>query len=467
MNKFLNLFNNFNQNHFHKIDRWWVGYLLSAFGFGITIAAFYPGYMSPDSISNLTQGREGLFYDINSPVMSCLWGVLDRIYAGPALMLIFHNLIFWSGCAIFWKATRNESAKLGLALVLLGFMPQILSQLSTIWKDVGLTVSLFIVAALLYSSARNKSKGFLFVTPVFLFYAYAMRLNAFPAIIPFVIWTAIIFQSNFNFNYTKRRNALFVAIFSGICFAALSLGVNYVNDRLTEGRTVYPLQQVFLYDLAAISKGRDESVFPEHVLNQRNFSLEKVKAEYNVRSINRLIYGDPPIIELSKDPNEIAALQNKWFEAVMDNKGLYLSHRYFVFAQLVGFTRQTVSNTFWDSGFAENPVEFRAEPNLLNKALTKYFNLLKKWGPFHGFLWLTPCFFYMYKAIRNKFGGDWQIVFFLSLSAVMYIIAYFPTTPSTEFRYILWSVLASAVAFVFAGRLLIKEWLAKKGFGEA
>ncbi len=324
MSKFLKLLIAFNKSHSPKIDNWWIGYAISALGFGIAIIAFYPGYMSPDSIANLTQGRTGFFYDINSPVMSYLWGVLDGIYAGPALMLIMHNLMFWGGCAIFWKATRNRSAKLGISLVLLGFMPQILSQFSTIWKDVGLAASLYLSAAIIYYSFQKKSRVLL-LTPALLFYAYGMRLNAFPAILPFCVWSGIVVYSLLRLNFAKRQRYLFVTAFSGIYFAILSFGVNLTNQFLTEGRTVYPFQQVYLYDLAAISKARGESVFPDYVANQKNFAMEKVITNYDVRQINRLIFGDDPVLELSNDPNEIVALRNKWIEAVYDNKYSYLS----------------------------------------------------------------------------------------------------------------------------------------------
>jgi hypothetical protein len=145
------------------------GYLLCILGFGLTIWAFYPGFMSPDSVTSFTEARQNSFTDISSPVMSYLWRLLDKIVAGPAPMLILQNAVFWSACAVFWHATHKKSFRLGLCLVLFALMPQILSQLPVVWKDVGLGAALFLASALLYLADKTKNKVALFVSPLFLF----------------------------------------------------------------------------------------------------------------------------------------------------------------------------------------------------------------------------------------------------------------------------------------------------------
>ena len=65
-----------------------------------TVIVFAPGYMSPDSVAQLAQGRSGRYGDWFPPVMSWLWGRLDRVVSGPLGMLVFHNLLFWSGLGL-------------------------------------------------------------------------------------------------------------------------------------------------------------------------------------------------------------------------------------------------------------------------------------------------------------------------------------------------------------------------------
>src|SRR5260370_15822462 len=69
-------------------------------GIALTIACFYPGYMSPDSVEQFAQARSGLFTDWHPPIMSLLWRLADKLLPGPFGMLLLDNLLFWPGMAL-------------------------------------------------------------------------------------------------------------------------------------------------------------------------------------------------------------------------------------------------------------------------------------------------------------------------------------------------------------------------------
>src|SRR3977135_1262220 len=75
--------------------------LAGVVGFLFTVACFFPGYLSPDSMSQLLQGRAMRFNSWHPPVMSLIWGLFDRVAPGPAGMLVLHNLMFWGGLSLF------------------------------------------------------------------------------------------------------------------------------------------------------------------------------------------------------------------------------------------------------------------------------------------------------------------------------------------------------------------------------
>jgi hypothetical protein len=247
-----------------------IGYVICALGFSVMLWAFYPGMMSADSVASLGEGRSGIIYDQNSPLMSFLWGKLDSVIAGPGLMLTLQLGIFWSAAALLWEAVYRESLGLGIASVLFPFLPQILSQLPMIWKDVGLAVTLFLAAVLVYWASKNRSSIPLFLSPVFLFYALAARLNAFPAVLPVAIWTGFVAGSVFGFG---KRPSLIVGL--AYC-VALFATVQLVQASITGGRTSYPFQFVLLHDLAAISAANSEPRFPDYIVENKNFSIEGV-----------------------------------------------------------------------------------------------------------------------------------------------------------------------------------------------
>jgi len=438
------------------------GYLLCALCFGMTVWSFFPGLMTADSIASLDSGRSGVYSDLNTPLMSLLWGELDQIIAGPALMLILQNLVFWSGCAIFWRATYKKSFRLGLCLILFGLIPSVLSQLTTVWKDVGMGATLFAASALIFLAGKSKNKVVLFVSSLFLFYGYAARLNALPAVLPLAIWSGFVTCRIFEIKKTK----LLPVLCGGIYFLTLSLTVYFVNGKITDWQTVYPSQQIYLYDLAAVSKDKNEALFPQYILNDENFSLEKVESRYNERSVSELIFAglpekdDVPVLKWTTDPAEIAALRQKWFETVTANPRSYLAHRWRVFAQLTGMTRSVIKS-FCDLDASCRPDEFRGEDTFGGKVLSKYFNTFRRPFPqtffFRAVIWLLFCFYFAFQSVKRRLQGDWEIVFVLSTSCLLFTFAYFPTAPSTEFRYLFWSAISSAAAAIFGIYLLRQE----------
>ncbi len=431
-----------------------IGYLICIAAFVFIAWSFFPGVMTADSIANLAQGRANSFGDINAPLMSHLWGWLDSIFAGPGLIFAFHLAIFWAAAAVFWRATNAKSFWLGIALTLFGLAPHLLAQTVVVWKDIALGASLFLAVALVYFAKTAGSRMALLISPVFLFYAFTARLNALPAVLPIAIWSGFVAFQVFDIE-RKRGAALAIGL---VYFFLLSATVYVVNQRLTEGNTDHPFQQIYLYDLAAISVERNESLFPSYVTGEPDFSLDTVRSRYNERSAADLIFpdipnaGDKPPLRLTKDAGEVAELRSRWMTSVAENPLVYLRHRVRVFAQLIGLSR-SVTAPYVADGFATNPAEFRGDENTGYDILMGYFGAFRRPFPqtffFRSVVWIGIMIVLGYMAIRRRLRSDWDLVFVLSLSSLMFIFAYFPTTPSTEFRYLFWPAIAGGVALIF------------------
>ena len=77
-------------------------------------------------------------------------------------------------------------------MLLSAVRPQVLAQLSTVWKDTGMGASLLLASALLYRSRQTGSKAALLASAPLLFYGYGVRLNAAPALLPLALWAGFI-----------------------------------------------------------------------------------------------------------------------------------------------------------------------------------------------------------------------------------------------------------------------------------
>jgi hypothetical protein len=156
-------------------------------GIALTVMCYYPGYMSDDSIKQLTQARSGHFTDWQLPLMSGVWSGFDALIPGPLGMLIFHNLMFWLGLTLLVRqalARRLWSYPLILAM---GFFPPILALLGTIWKDVGMASALLLACSLLFQ-AQQRQRGLAWcAAQLALFYASGVRHNAVVAVLHCIV----------------------------------------------------------------------------------------------------------------------------------------------------------------------------------------------------------------------------------------------------------------------------------------
>lgn len=440
-------------SHF-RVDRVWIGYAVCVSGLALTLWSFFPGAMSPDSAASLSSGRTGVYYDVNSPIFSYIWGRLDEIVPGPALMFVLQNTVFWIAAAVFWQLSYRRSIWLGMALAGFGFAPHILSTLTFVWKDVGMGAALFLAVALIYFARSKKSRLALFLSVPFLFFGGASRLNAVGAVLPIAIWSGFVAADIFRIGPGKTR-----PLFFGACyFVVLAAGAYWVTYSLTRGRTTYPFQQNYLYDLAAVSTAKGEMNFPEYIVTDPMFRPELVRERFNQRSISDLIYkdipqpGDRPILRLTEDPTEIESLRSKWFETVRANPIVYLKHRAAIFAGLVGLDR-SVGASQLDRGFADNPPEFKGVVNAGYRMLMTYFGAFRRPVAqtlfFRAFVWLAACCYFLYRSTRGGMQGDRGLIAALASSGLIYTAAYFPTAPSTEFRYLFWPAIASMVVIIF------------------
>lgn len=434
------------------------GYLLCAAGFLLCVVAFYPGYMSPDSTGQLTQARAWDFNDWHPPLMAAVWGVVDRVFPGPAGMLILQNAAYWGACALFWRATHRRSVWLGLGLVAFGFMPQVLSHLSTVWKDTGLGVSLLLASALLYRGRQVNSRTALVAALPFLFYGCGVRLNAAPAVLPLALWAGFVACRVFPplRARAERLPRLLPASIGIACFLLLVGAAGLATEALIKGKHSYTGQTVLLHDLAAISLDRGEALFPEYIVRDERFSLDKVAGQFTPSVATPVLGVEQTGLKISGDARDMDALRAKWLEVVPRNTGAYLRHRWAAFEWVTGFNQPDVCQPYLIA--SSRPFGYTTNDLAAHRLLRAYFWALRNTVVFRGFFWLLVCAALCYFSLRGRLRGDLELVFVLAMSGLLYGLPYFFIAPSCDFRFFWWTMLAAMVALMFFLAFALDRW---------
>jgi hypothetical protein len=418
-----------------------------------TVIVFAPGYMSSDSIDQLAQGRSGRYGDWFSPVMSWFWGRLDCVVPGPLGMLVFHNLLFWSGLGL-WVALVaprwNLIVKCLLVLVI-GFFPPIFLLLSTIWKDVGMAAAFLFASALLLYAERRRSLASLVLSLPALWYGVAVRHNAAIAALPLTIYAGFIgltLLAPRSARANGRRTAAIVI--SGLGLLMLMLVLNGIVSRhLTRNISSFPIQQILVHDVVAISIGTTTVLLPDYLKSgPQQPSVEDLEKIYTPDGVVPLFCCDNTVtrLELTKDPGRITSLERVWADAVFSHLGIYLTHRLRVFESQFGIGRSSVCYPY-HRGIVPNNLGISYQEPPVASGVFAHMSKVQDGLLFRGWLYVGINAILLLGAMlgRSRLALNRAAILAVSASGLIYGLGYMVTATSCDFRMEYWIVVAALV----------------------
>jgi hypothetical protein len=306
--------------------------------FLLTVTAFFPGEMSPDSYQQLGQALTGLYNDFHAPIMSAFWRLLLHFWGNPGVLFFFHNLCYWS----FWcllSAFAFEDWKAKLSVLGLAALPPLWSQVIVVWKDTELSICLLGAYLMVYlaQSGDEKKRGLvryyvpLVLACVFIFYSTAVRLNALPALIPLVWYGAVSKGGKFFSLRTVAR--------VGLVLALSFFAVHLFNYNLLKAKKYYLFQAGEAFDIVGILAGTGNTGIIPVYWNKLNPSTtpESLIANYDPENKATLGAGLSPfdLVPITTDAAQLKELREKWLGAIRAYPGAYLRHRWAAFNGLI------------------------------------------------------------------------------------------------------------------------------------
>ncbi len=421
-----------------------------AVGVALTVATFYPGYMSVDSFVQLGEARSGVLRDLHPPVMTWLLGVFDGLWKGPQGYLVFQCLVFWSGLAllVFQLIPRR-----GLALLVttaVGLTPPIFALVGTVWKDVLLGGALLLAVALVFHAQRTRRTWSLVCAGPCLFLAAAARHNSVLALWPICLWAGWVLAGRLEL----RRRRLFAGLVGGL-LAASAVGGELVASRLLiAGPSMHSEQQIYVFDLAAISVARNVEVMPPYFArHEATCDLERVKKSFTENNVCGVMFCSGAPCPMTFDPEELGELRRAWWSAVRAYPSAWFAHRWRMFKFLLSLGTPTVIYPFHD-GVSPNGLGVVLEPTWPNHLEMALLGRVRDTLFFRGWAYLVLlgalAAIGLFTRPRHR-----ALVLALSVSGLSYELSYFFLAPVPDFRLIWWSAVAAIVGLVavWAGRV--------------
>lgn len=409
---------------------------IATVGFLFVLGAAFPGFMTSDSIDQYQQALKGVYTDWHPPFLAWVWHQLLMFRIGPEPMLVLNLTLYWISIVLLSFQMRRFI--LALLFSILAFSPPLINFIGVIWKDVLLFSILFIECViLLYISEHSLKKQY--KVPAFALIlglslsGMLIRYNAAPAIVP-LLAAAIYFL------FTPQKLLLSLGL-SLICCSILFWGSGSINNRICQGRHLYPIQQLMLYDLMGIAKKTGENTFPGYLEKKINTdTLAKVYSPLDGAMV--------AIFDLRCRTNlkeDVDSLKKVWQAQILKHPGALVLHKLDNYSKLLA---EPGLCTFRNITENNEGLHLKVCP-LLNKIFVGYTEHRIARKTYKPLYYLVLCLVVFtaasigYVVRRNTRQA---LVLLIALSGILYSVFYFFLSPCNDFRYHYWTIGAAFIS---------------------
>lgn len=400
-----------------------------------SLASFWPGYMSPDSLYQYQQSLSNELTDWHPAIMSKVWSIANLILQGPSGMLILQNLFLYS--SLFILSKNFTELRYRYAIISIGFLPWILNISGVIWKDVQLAFSLLLLFSML--KLPRSRLWYVFFT-LLAFYSIQLRHNGFVAFIPLFFLLLIPVKD-------KLKSFGIVVISILLTLSAFTLSTKVTNEAFSVKKS----EMIYYFDdLAYFSLVEGRSLIPTVPLEDIKTCAFDARGGFPGYGIDFCLRVLANRVDL--DPKYLNnSLQKIWIQEIIQHPIAYIKLRMYMFNGILrapGIQPYYVSN----EGIVPNEFNIKASDNILVDARQSYIRFILQFFDFVYryafwlFLGLVQLMFLKtQKNIRDK---DLQVG--LTLSGLFYLFPYLILN-ATDYRYGYWTALSITVSICLTG----------------
>lgn len=442
----------------------WLSVLIffALLGLVVNILIFYPGYMNSDGIGQLGQALGRYEITDTMPVaMVALWRLLINITHHPSSILILQLGLLWGALlllAIF--IYRESSSKYNsLTILLLGPLPLIVNISGVVWKDNQMAFSLFlsVIIVLYFKYVPLKKWRFLMLIGALMLIIYAglVRYNALPALIPLIFLAVANSGLVRSFKYQ-------VLLTIGVLFCVF--GAVKIVNHVMEAKQSNPLAASMLDDISNVASKSD--LANAHIAPQLAKDLESIRfcAEEKNNLLNNFWICSNDQQRKDVQYKYYQDIKKEWLRAVLSNPFSYIGYKtesYFAFL----FPPANMSFV-WQKGIAENDLGQEVKYKRLGDITEIY---ILNFG-YKNFSFLFEPWFWavmgvgIIVVVRRTNHPYKKYIQFICASSLLYLLSYFPTGATVDYRYIYWPVIASILClaiFVFIPKRSVKNLFIK------
>ncbi|MFN7709778.1 MAG: hypothetical protein ACK5O7_02290 [Holosporales bacterium] len=408
-------------------------FYICTMGLMFTGMAFFPGFMSPDSLAQYASSQSLVFDDWHPPIMSWVWSLLNFYFKGPEGLLYFHLALLW-GAIFIWNFSYREN-KLSWMIFLLPILPWVINFSGVLWKDVGMAFSL-----LLFSSFALLRRTPLrtFSALLILFYAINLRHNSLLAALPMIILVL--------WRWTEGHSKIKVLVISKLLLVSLFFLGNFFTYEVLKTSRTNPSFFIMIDDLSHLSMKNEKSLIPGIAYEDIEACSSQIIAETQLVGRHFCLSQKKSYQQNNPYEND---LKKTWIRAILAHPIDYLKFRISAFSFLM---RSPAEHPIyiWHPGIDVNDKGLKQHRNGATLLIEWYVKKAVKRAPFlfKPYWWLWFSLVLLLTTFLFQKNPTIPITQALLSSSILYMLGYIPLTPMADFRYTYWSVLATSLATI-------------------
>lgn len=422
----------------------------------VSIWVLYPGLASYDSVYQWMQVQGVVPVGDWHPVaMVLLWKLLYFITGKLGSMFVLWQVLFWGAVALLLIVSLRRSRRI-LPLLVLGAVmlsPLVQPIVGTIWKDSQLAIALLGATALLWHTTT--SARFTGVTKVavvaLLVYAGLIRHNALVAVVPLLyIWAA----AGWPRVHWRYHAAAVVGVLVGMLAVSSCLAMMATKQ--------HPIVSVMVDDIVGVTNSTSATVKQADLQPQ----FMRIAAACRAKNVRANVF-----FRCMDDADRHAftavhhaAIKTMWLKTITTHPFAYVQYRAGVYGEFLtgGLSekelnvpdvvkRQYVASpnivaVAADGTYIEQPHHSPIAQGLVSYSHWFAYGVLA--FLFRPWFWLLVAGVLLLQSLRraNK-TAEVQLAAALAVSTLLYIASYVPVAVATDYRYILWPVMAVCVGY--------------------
>lgn len=418
---------------------------------GLVIVSIYafPGYIAYDSLDQLRQARAGVMTDWHPPIMSALWGLLDRIVSGALLMLVLQCSLFLGGLYALLRRKLEPTRAVVLTLVIFA-MPPVLTMMAVILKDCLMAGALLVGCAGLSSKRRWAQYAAL---AMFLL-AAGLRHNAISVVVPLVALLS---------PWPASKGPWVRGIVGGVIGLALMGSAMLINKGLTDVQShpfqgmLAPMDIVNTVALAPdLSDDEVRELMPGITFARASGLQEHARSLFNIYALpQNFAQGEGRFYDGPTTDEGRADVSHAWWSLVTTYPGAYLTARFQMMRELIGLTDAKYTPVYEvrnEAAMLKANGEPAVERNVVQRWLAKKMIRLGRSSLlFRPYLYLLLCIGLLVQLRRDR------VMVALLLSGLSYLALDVIAIPGPDIRYLWWLMVVTLIAVavrLFARRVV-------------